>query len=120
MARILICDDSDFARRRLREQLEEAGHEVAGIAENGDIAVEKYVSLKPDLVTMDMIMRPGGVLAIKRIKEKDPQAKIIVISIMEENQAEIIEAIRAGAQGYGGKPIKKEVLLGEIDRVLKG
>ncbi|MDP6686174.1 MAG: response regulator [Candidatus Omnitrophota bacterium] len=118
MARILISDDSDFMRETIKGILSEAKHEILGEAKNGDEAIEKFTLLKPDLVTMDILMRPGGIKAIKKIREMDPKASILVISVLEDSQADIVEAIRLGANGYVGKPIKKEVLISEVKRVL--
>ncbi len=53
MAKILIVDDSRTSRRMLRNILVENGHEVIGEAENGQIGFEKYIELKPDIVTLD-------------------------------------------------------------------
>ncbi len=119
MAKILICDDSDFMRQTIKDILESGKHEVIGEAKDGDEAVTKFLSHKPDLATMDILMKPDGLEAIKRIKEIDRSAKIVIVSILEGSQAEIVESIRFGAQGYVGKPIKRETLLGEVKRVLK-
>ena len=56
MAKILIVDDSRTSRRMLRNILVENGHEVIGEAENGQIGFEKYIELKPDIVTLDITM----------------------------------------------------------------
>lgn len=118
MAKILVCDDSDFMRNKIVQLLKDANHEIVGEAKNGNEALTKYVSLKPDLVTMDLLMKPDGITAIKKIKEVNPSVKILIISILEGNQAEVVEGIQKGAQGYVGKPIKQETLLGEVKRVL--
>ncbi len=118
MARILICDDAVFMRMTIREALKGAGHEIVGEAESGDEAFQMYKKLKPDLVTMDLLMKTSGVNGVKKIKEIDPQAKIIIVSVLNEQEAEVVEAVRAGAQGIVTKPIKRDVLLAEVDRVL--
>jgi two-component system chemotaxis response regulator CheY len=119
MARILICDDSDFIRSTIREMLTAGGHEVVGEAKNGDEAAEKYTQLKPDLVTMDILMKPSGVEGVRTIKSKDPSARIIIITVLDGRQSEIVEAIQLGANGYIPKPIRQESLLKEVKRVLK-
>ena len=119
MARILICDDAEFMRKTIREALEHVGHEVVAEAEDIDDAAEKYKALKPDIVTMDIIMKHSGVDGVKKIRAMDPKAKIIVISVFQEEEGEIVEAIRAGAMGLLSKPIKRELLIEEVDRVLK-
>ena len=63
-------------------------------------------------------MKVSGMEAVKKIKAADPSAKIIIVSIIEGKQAEIVEAIRLGVSGYIGKPINREALLREVTRVL--
>jgi len=119
MARILICDDAVFMRAVLSEALRNAGHEIVGEAEDADTVVELYKKVKPDLVTMDILMKNSGVDAIKKIIDFDPKARIIVVSVLTAQEAEVVEAIRSGASGIVGKPINRSVLLSEVTRVLK-
>ncbi len=119
MAKILICDDAVFMRMTIREVLEKAGHEIVGEAEGAEEEISLYQQIKPDLVTMDLLMKSPGVDAIKRIKKINPNARIIVVSVLNEQEEEVVNAIRAGAQGIVTKPIKREVLLAEVNRVLE-
>ncbi|MBU1922597.1 response regulator [Patescibacteria group bacterium] len=119
MARILICDDAAFMRMTIRETLENAGHEIIGEAEDGNSAIEIYKKSKPDLVTMDILMKTSGVEAVKKLKDLDPNAKIVMVSILDEQEAEVIEAVRSGAEGIVTKPIKREMLTAEVNRVLR-
>ena len=76
---ILICDDAAFMRMMIKDILTKNGYNVVGEAENGLIGVEKYTELKPDLVLMDITMpEMDGINALKKIKEKDPGASIIM------------------------------------------
>ena len=118
MARILICDDVMFMWMTIREALEAGGHEIAAEAEGPDDAVSLYKKLKPDIVTMDLLMNKSGVYAVKKIISIDPMAKIIIITVLAEQEGEAVEAIRAGALGIVSKPIKREVLVAEVERVL--
>jgi len=118
MAKILVCDDSDFMRNKIAEVLKEDGHEIVGEAKDGKEVVEQVKKIKPDLVTMDILMKPDGVQAIKDIKKTSPATKILIISILEDQQAEIVEGIRLGADGYIGKPINAESLRNEARRIL--
>ncbi|MFH1791456.1 MAG: response regulator [Candidatus Omnitrophota bacterium] len=120
MARILVCDDSEFMRERIREILKDNKHEIVGEAENGDDAAGKYAELKPELVTMDILMKPDGLGAIRKILALNKTARIIIISVLEDNQEEVIEGIRAGALGYVTKPVSPEALIAEVKRVLGG
>jgi two-component system chemotaxis response regulator CheY len=105
--RVLICDDSLFSRTALSSIFKKEGFEVCGEAENGIDAVERYRTLKPDLVTMDILMSKNqegdGIAAVKAIMKIDPNAKIIMISAMNQN-AFVVEALEAGAKEFVTKP----------------
>ncbi len=118
MAKVLICDDATFMRMTIREILEGVGHEIVGEASSPEEAIDLYSKLNPDLVTMDLLMRTSGIEAVRGIIDLDPNAKIVVVSVLSEQEGEVVEAVRAGAQGIVMKPIKREILLTEIDRVL--
>ena len=76
---ILICDDAAFMRMMIKDILTKNGYTVAGEAENGAKAVEKYTELKPDLVLMDITMPEMYVIqALKKISELDPKASVIM------------------------------------------
>ena len=80
---VLVCDDAVFMRTMVSDILSQAGFTVVGEAENGKQAVEKYQQLKPDLVTMDIIMpEMGGIEAVKQITQMDPAARILMCSAM--------------------------------------
>ena len=80
---ILICDDAAFMRMMIKDILTKNGYNIAGEAENGAKAVEKYNELKPDLVLMDITMpEMDGIQALKKIKETDPNASVIMCSAM--------------------------------------
>ena len=97
--RVLITDDAAFMRMMLKDILSKNGYEIAGEAENGKVAIEKYNELKPDLVTLDITMPElDGIGALKGIKAADPNAVCIMCSAMGQ-QAMVIESIQAGAKG---------------------
>jgi len=76
---VLVCDDAIFMRTMITDILAQAGFEVVGEAETGTQAVEKYRQLKPDLVTMDIVMPDmGGIDAVREIVKQDPDAKILI------------------------------------------
>ena len=115
---VLICDDAIFMRTMVGDILTQAGFEVVGEAETGVQAVEKYQQLKPDLVTMDIIMpEMGGIEAVKKIMEADPQARILMCSAMGQ-QALVLEAIQAGAKDFVVKPFQPSRVLEAVQRVL--
>ena len=80
---ILICDDAAFMRMMIKDILTKNGYNVVGEAENGLKAVERFNETKPDLVLMDITMpEMDGIQALKKIKEMDPSANIIMCSAM--------------------------------------
>lgn len=98
--------------------LSQAGFTVVGEAENGKQAVEKYQELKPDLVTMDIIMpEMGGIEAVKKITQIDPGARILMCSAMGQ-QSLVQEALQAGARDFVVKPFQPSRVLEAVQRVL--
>jgi two-component system chemotaxis response regulator CheY len=115
---VLVCDDAIFMRTMISDILSQAGFEVVGEAESGVQAVEKYRELKPDLVTMDIVMPDmGGIEAVREICKTDPEAKILMCSAMGQ-QALVVEAIQAGAKGGVVKPFQPSRVLEAVQRVL--
>jgi two-component system chemotaxis response regulator CheY len=115
---VLICDDAIFMRRMISDILSQAGYRVAGEAANGLQAVEMYRALKPDLVTMDIVMPDmGGIDAVREIIREDPSARILMCSAMGQ-QALVIEAIEAGARDFIVKPFQPGRVLEAVQRVL--
>ena len=116
--RILVVDDAAFMRMMIKNILSKNGYEIVGEAENGQVAIELYKKLKPDLVTMDITMpEMNGIDGVKAIREFDPDAKIIMCSAMGQ-QAMVMEAIQAGAKDFIVKPFQQDRILQAIGRVL--
>lgn len=122
MARVLIVDDALFMRKMLSDILKKEGIEVCAEAENGKEAIEKYKQLKPDLVTMDIVMpmidEIDGVGAVREIVKFDPQARIIMVSAMGQHSL-VVEAIQAGAKDFVTKPFQPYRVVEAAKRVLK-
>jgi two-component system chemotaxis response regulator CheY len=115
---VLICDDAIFMRTMVGDILTQAGFEVVGEAETGLQAVEKYKQLRPDLVTMDIVMPDmGGIDAVREITKFDGNAKILMCSAMGQ-QALVVEAIQAGAKDFVVKPFQPSRVLEAVQRVL--
>jgi two-component system chemotaxis response regulator CheY len=116
--RVLICDDAIFMRTMIADILTGAGYEIAGEAESGLQAVERFKALSPDLVTMDIVMPDmGGIDAVKAIIEVNPAAKILMCSAMGQQQL-VVEAIQAGAKDFVVKPFQPARVLEAVERVL--
>ncbi len=115
---ILICDDAAFMRMMIKDILTKNGYDIAGEAENGAKAVEKFNETKPDLVLMDITMpEMDGIQALKKIKEIDAGANVIMCSAMGQ-QAMVIEAIQSGAKDFIVKPFQAERVLEAVKKVV--
>ena len=115
---ILICDDAAFMRMMIKDILTKNGYNVAGEAENGLKAVEKYKEVSPDLVLMDITMpEMDGIQALKEIKQLDGGAKVIMCSAMGQ-QAMVIESIQAGAKDFIVKPFQAERVIEAVKKVV--
>ncbi|RKL66315.1 two-component system response regulator [Salipaludibacillus neizhouensis] len=118
MASVLVTDDAAFMRMQLKDILTKLGHEVIGEAENGQVSIEKYQELKPDVVTMDITMPElNGVDALKEIKKLDGNALVIMCSAMGQ-QGMVVEAIQAGAKDFIVKPFSSERIQEALEKVL--
>lgn len=118
MGRILIVDDTMFMRTLLKNILFSGGHDIVGEAGDGKEAVAKYEELKPDLVTMDVVMpNMNGIEALQAIKKLDPGARIIMCTAVGQEQM-VKLAIKSGARGYVVKPFQAPKVLEEVKSVL--
>lgn len=115
---IMICDDAAFMRMMIKDILTKNGYNVAAEAENGAKAVEKYNEIKPDLVLMDITMpEMDGIQALKKIKELDPAATVIMCSAMGQ-QAMVIESIQSGARDFIVKPFQADRVIEAVKKAV--
>jgi two-component system chemotaxis response regulator CheY len=118
----MIVDDAIFMRQMLTKILIAEGFEICGEASCATEAVEKYKAVKPDLVTMDIVMpmmeELDGIGAVREIIKLDPEARIIICSVMGQ-QSLVVEAIRAGAKDFVTKPVQPVRLLEAVKNILK-
>jgi DNA-binding NarL/FixJ family response regulator len=119
--RVLIVDDHALFRRGLEMVLEQEDDvEVVGEAGDGAEAIEKAQELMPDVVLMDVRMpRRSGIEATQTIKDLIPHAKILMLTISDE-EADLYDAIKAGANGYLLKEISIEEVANAIRSVAQG
>ncbi len=109
--RLLVVDDALFMRKMISGVAAEAGWEVVGEAGDGSAAVSLYQQLRPDLVTMDLVMPVmGGLEALRQIRALDPDAKVIVVTALDQKQA-LMESIRNGAIDFIVKPFERQRVL---------
>ncbi len=121
MANIMIVDDSKFMRKMLSDILTEEGHQIVGEAENAEEATELYKRLKPDLVTLDIIM-PGlkeddTTSALKSMTSVNPKAKVVIVSAMGQQEV-VEECMQAGAKDFIVKPLQPSNVAGVVESVL--
>lgn len=117
--KVLVVDDAKFMRVMLGGILQRMGCEVIE-AENGVEAITKYQEHHPDLVTMDITMpEMDGVEAVKKLKEIDPSAKIIMVSAMGQKDF-VLKSIQYGAMDFIVKPFEEGRVRSAVEKVAKG
>jgi two-component system, chemotaxis family, chemotaxis protein CheY len=115
---VLIVDDVAFVRKTLASILTEAGFEVIGEAANGSDAVEQYTKLRPDVVTMDIVMpRMSGIEATRKIMKANPEARVVMISAMGQETL-VMESVHAGARDYILKPFSAKEVIKTLEHCL--
>jgi two-component system chemotaxis response regulator CheY len=120
MPKILVVDDALFMRTTLRKVLTDSGFEVVGEAENGQLAVESYQALKPDVVMMDITMPVmDGLTALKEIKKIAPGAKVIMCTALGQERS-VMDALQSGAHDYLIKPFKPEKVIEAVQKASAG
>ena len=116
--RLLVVDDAMIIRELIKEAAAEAGMEVVGEADNGQVAIDQYRALRPDVVTLDLVMpKFDGLHALSGILEFDAQARIVVVSALEQT-AILKEAFRKGAADFITKPFDKRILVATLENVV--
>ncbi|MDN3513931.1 MAG: response regulator [Candidatus Brocadia sp.] len=117
MRRILVVDDAKVIRMIIRQILTRNGFDIVGEAGNGREAVEKYKELRPDAVTMDIVMpEVDGIQGLKEILAFDNQAKVVMISAIDQREA-LLEAIREGAADYVVKPFEDDRMVSAMKNI---
>jgi DNA-binding NarL/FixJ family response regulator len=121
MIRVLIVDDQEIVCEGLHVVLSASPNiEVVGMAHDGAQAVELVAALRPDLVLMDLKMPlMNGVQATHLIREQHPETAVLVLTTYDEDEW-VIDAIRAGANGYLLKDTGREDVVAAIEGVIAG
>jgi two-component system response regulator DegU len=119
--KIMIVEDTVLIRKGLKQILSlKKNYVIVGEAEHGDTVIEQVLSVKPDVVLMDIHL-PGkdGIELTIELKQKAPDVKILALTI-DANQQSLSKMIKAGASGYILKDINAETLYEAIDTVYNG
>ncbi|MBX7116747.1 MAG: response regulator [Myxococcaceae bacterium] len=116
--RVLVVDDAIFMRNIIKDIFASGGFDVVGEASNGLEAIERYKELKPDLVTMDLVMPfKNGIEATREILKGDTKAVVVMCSALGQ-ESMVMEAIEAGALDFIVKPPRAEDVLAVAKKVL--
>ena len=116
--RLLVADDAMIIRKIIKDMAINAGWEVVGEATNGQEAIDRYRELKPDAMTLDLVMpEHDGLHALHGIMAFDSEAKILVVSALEQRGI-LKDAIKAGAADFVAKPFDKRILQATLDQLV--
>jgi two-component system chemotaxis response regulator CheY len=116
---MLVVDDSMIVRRLICDAAAKAGWQVLAEASNGQEAIDRYRETHPDLVTLDLIMPDyDGMHALKGILEADPEARVIVVSALEQKGV-LKDAFRAGASDFVLKPFNHAALVDTLQQIFQ-
>lgn len=118
--RVIIADDHALFRDGLKSLLEARGIDVVAEAENGREAVDLAKRLQPDIVLMDLNMpHMDGLDATRTLTAELPAVKTVVLTASEED-SDLFEAVKSGAQGYLPKNLEADEFFGLLEGVLRG
>ena len=118
MAKCIIVDDSKFMRKIISDILVNGGHIVCRLLLEKKNGIDLYAKEKPDFLTMDITMGgKDGINAVREIKKKYPESRIIVISALNENTIKMNDE-KINADAFLTKPFTKEELLSLVNKML--
>jgi two-component system chemotaxis response regulator CheY len=115
--RLLIVDDALIMRKMIRDVAQDAGWQVVAEGTNGREGVDLYRSLRPDLVTLDLVMpEMGGLDALRQIRAEDPEARVVIVTALDQREM-VAEAIGAGALDFIVKPFDRSRMLSLLTKL---
>lgn len=116
--RLLVVDDALIMRAMIKDIARQAGWEIAGEATNGREGLERYRELKPDLVTLDIVMpEMDGVEALRQMRQEQTPAEVVMVSAIDQKE-KLSECIRLGARDFIVKPFDRDHLRSLFQRYL--
>jgi two-component system, chemotaxis family, chemotaxis protein CheY len=115
---LLVTDDALIIRAMIKDTATEAGWSVVGEAANGQQAIEQYERLRPDVVTLDLVMPEfDGLHALRGILALDPRARVVVVSALEQKNV-LMDAFKIGASDFVVKPFDRKALVATLERLV--
>jgi DNA-binding NarL/FixJ family response regulator len=118
--RVMVVDDHPMWRDAVERDLQAAGFDVVAVAATGAEAVARFPAARPHVVVLDLqIPEPNGVAVTAEVLRHDPSARVLILSASGE-QADVLDAVKAGATGYLVKSASREELLSAVRRVAGG
>jgi DNA-binding NarL/FixJ family response regulator len=118
--RVMVVDDHPMWRDAVERDLQAAGFDVVGVAANGQEALARFPACRPNVVVLDLqIPGPNGVEVTAEVLQQDPSARVLILSASGE-QADVLDAVKAGATGYLVKSASRVELLDAVRRVAAG
>ncbi len=114
---LLVVDDAIIIREIIKDTATAAGWEIVGEGRNGQEAIDLYQQLRPDAVTLDLVMPEfDGLHALRGMLACDAQAKVVIVSALEQTTI-LKDAFRLGAADFLVKPFDRELLVKTLDKL---
>jgi two-component system chemotaxis response regulator CheY len=119
MSKILIVDDALFVRRMIKGALEPLGFNIIGEAENGQVGLQMIEELKPDLVTLDIVMpEMDGIEMLSALRDKHMNTKVIMITAVDQRDM-MLKAMKFGISDFIVKPFEEERVISAVEKALE-
>jgi DNA-binding NarL/FixJ family response regulator len=118
--RVLVADDHALFRDGVVSLLEAAGYEVVAQVGDGELAVLRAIELQPELVLLDLSMpKMGGHEALRKLRRELPDSMLVILTVSDDDK-DLAEAIRFGANGYLQKSLDSDEFLELLDGLQRG
>jgi two-component system chemotaxis response regulator CheY len=116
--RLLIADDAAIIREMIKDAAQNAGWEVVAQANNGQMAIDMFQEFRPDVCTLDLVMPEfDGMHALRGIKAIDPDAKVVVVSALEQKNV-LKDTFSMGASDFIVKPFQQSALINTLESLI--
>ncbi len=118
MATVLVADDDEALRMTVKAVLTSAGYDVIGEAVNGEQAIDKFTSLQPDIIMLDIDMpKMSGTEALEEIIKRDKNACVIMLTLVEVSDV-VDDCLKLGAADYVRKDTPATELISKVNEIV--